>query len=574
MFGTFRKHQTWLWAIIIVVIVISFVIYFDPSARWSGQGRMRSELGTIDGQPVTIHDYQQAQRETRLLYFLNFQKWPEADTEHARQMNFDVENEAYMRLIRLAKVKQEKIQISDEAVAQLAQRILGPKIPLDTFVKEALLPAGVTEQDFERFLRNDAAIQQLGMVAGLPGKLVPPREIEAGYREDHEEVALDAVIFSVSNYLSSVSVTESNLLQWYSNNASLFRVPEKARVSYVEFARSNYFAEADKQLAEITNLNFQIEQAYAKQDPSAFKDSDGKVLSKEAAIQKIKDNDRNARAMRQAMRLANDFAGEFYDQPSHTLTNFESFAAKKGIKVRVSEPFDEVEGPQELKVGEDFARTAFALTNKDEAVAFKPAQGEEGFYVYALKEIIPSMNPSFTDIRAKVVERYRFAEAQKLVRMAGYNFQFRLTNGLAQGKTFMQAVTESSLKATSLPPISRATRQPPEQWPDNLYLPQVKNVAFGLQDGKASPYVPTMDGGFVLYLRSRMPISETRLKSELAEYAGAIRAQRQNEAFGLWFRRAAERADLPINRPGAKGPGAGPSPKSAPKSKTPAPRTL
>jgi len=38
MFGTIRKHQTWLWAIIITLTIISFVIYFGPQSRVS-QGR-------------------------------------------------------------------------------------------------------------------------------------------------------------------------------------------------------------------------------------------------------------------------------------------------------------------------------------------------------------------------------------------------------------------------------------------------------------------------------------------------------------------------------------------------------
>ena len=575
MFGTIRKHQNWLWAVIIVVIVISFVIYFSPDAKWGGRGgRGSGELGTIDGQSVTVHDYQQAYRETRLLYFLNFQKWPDSD-ERARQMGFDVDNEAYMRLIRLAKVKQEKIAVSDETVATLARRLLGPKLTLDAFVKEILAPHGINEADFERFLRNDAAIQQLGAVAGLPGKLIPPRELEAAYREDHEEVALDLVSFNVSNYLAGVTVAEPALLQWYSNSAAMFRIPEKARVSYIEFHHTNFLAEIDKKFAEITNLNTQLEQVWQKQGPDTFKDKEGKVLSKEAALEKIKTNERKAGALHLAALKANDFAGRLYDQTNHTLAGFESFAAAQGYKSRVSEPFDEENGLQEIKVPDEFARAALNLTNKEEAVAFKPMTGEDACYVFALKEIIPSANPKFEDIRAKVVERYKFAEAQKLARQAGMNFQAALTNGLAQGKTFTQLVTDSNLKSVSLPHISRSVRELPDL-PENLYLPQLKGVAFGyqgmpgLESGKASSYIPSMGGGYILYLRSKLPIDETKMKTDLAEYAANVRMQRQNEAFGSWFREQAKRADLPINRPKQ-----GAAPKSIPPApKAKAPRAL
>jgi len=568
-----RRHQTWLWMVIIVVIVISFVIYFSPDAKWGARGRGTANLGTIDGQPVTMQEYSQAYRETRLLYFLNFQKWPEND-ERARQMGFELENETYMRLLRLAKVKEEKIKVNDETVGLLVQRLLGPKTPLDTFVKEVLLPNRISEADFERFLRNDAAIQQLGAVAGLPGRLIPPRDLEATYREEHEELALEGVFLAVSNYLSNVTVTDSNVLQWYTNNMALFRVPEKVRVSYADFNRSNFWGEVEKKFAEITNLNSQLEQIYLK-DPSVFKDESGKPLTKEAGVRKIRETERNKMAMVLAARKANEFASKLYDEmndkTNRTVGAFEKYAAAQGYLARLSQAFDESEGPTDLKVGETFVRTAFTLTNKEEAISFQPVEGEEGFFVIAMKDQIPSSNPAFETIRNKVVERYRFAEAQKLVRQKGYTFSMTLSNTLAQGKTFAAAATEAGLKSVSLPPISRALRQAPEL-PESVSLPQLKNVAFRLQAGEASSFLPTMDGGFILYLRSKLPFNETKMKDDLVEYASTMRAQRQNEAFGLWFRKQAEHADLPINRakqgaqgaarpPAAKPGGAPPRPK-------------
>jgi peptidyl-prolyl cis-trans isomerase D len=556
MFGTIRKHQNWLWAIIITGTIVSFLVWFSPDAKWRGHGRGPSELGSIDGRPITSQEFRQAYDETRLLYFLNFQKWPEND-ERARQMDFDVEQQAFLRLVRLAKVKEEKIQVSDETVGLLAQRLLGPKTPLDAFVKEILQPRGLTEADFERFLRNDAAIQQLGAVAGLSGRLLPPRELEAAYREEHEELDLQAVFFSVSNYLASVSINEPAVRLWYTNSMALFRVPEKVRVSYIDFDRTNFMAEVDKEMAKITNLNARIEQSYLKQDPEAFKDETGKVLSKEAALKKIKAAEIDKAAMVFAARKANDFASKLYDEKDHRAEAFEKYAASNGWPSRLSEPFDQADGPADLKVSENFARVAFALTNKDEAIAFQPVEGETGFYIFAAKEFIPSSNPPFESIREKVVERYRYSEAQKLTRQAALGFQARLTNGLAQGKSFATLATESVFRVISLPPISRAMRQAPGL-PENISLPQLKNVAFSLQVSNASSYIPSLDGGYFLYLRGELPLDETRMKADLAEYAAGIRAQRQSEAFGMWFE-AQKKAgvDLPLTRNTRQGAPAG-----------------
>lgn len=571
MFGTIRKHQNWLWAVIIVVIIISFVIFFSPDVGF-GRSGAGGAVGYIDGKPVSQQDFRDAALETRLLYLANTGKWPESD-ERARQSGFDLENEAQYRLIRLAKLKQEKIVANDQTVGQLAlaisQRIAGQKATVDDFVRGVLQPQGITEADFERFLRHEAAMQQLISVVGLPGKLVPPREMEEAYRRENQEYQADAVIFNASNYLGLISVTDSNLTQWYSNRMAEFRIPEKARVAYVEFHQSNHLAEVDKRLAEITNLSTIVEQIY-NQDPTSYKDDKGLVLPKEAALAKIKNDNRNRESLKLAERKANEFASKFYDEKDHTVAGLEKFATAQGLKVNVTDPFEEMEGPAKLNVAEDFARLAFTLTNREEAVSFKAIPGDDAFYIIATKEILTSSNPKFEDIRAKVLERYKMTEAQRMAYFGGMAFQSQVTNGLAQGKTFTQIATEGGQKVVSLPTFSRAAREVPEL-PANINLRQIQNVVGNLEVGKASPFVPGMGGGFILYLRGKMPIDEPKMKKELGEYTAMYAMQKQNEAFGLWFRKQMERVDLPITRKQAeqqqgKQPGT-PKAPAAPKAK-------
>jgi hypothetical protein len=576
MFGTLRKHQTWLWGVIITLTVISFVIYFSPDAKWNLRGHSQSDYGLIDGRTVTRQEAQDAQEETRLFYFLRFQKMPEND-ERARQMGFDVEERAQIRLVELAKARQEKIRVSDQVVGQTAkeiveqigQRWLQTRVNVDMFVKQILNPVRVTEADFERLLRNDAAIQQLVSVVGLPGQLVPPREAEAAYRHENEELELQAVLVFASNYLARVTVTETNLLQWYSNNTFSFRVPEKISMSYVEFPRSNFLVEADKQMADITNLNLQLDQFYSSRDPKSFTNESGQVLTKEKAIEKIKQNDRERRAMAAAYRKANEFATQLFDEKDHGVAAFEKYATNQGWKVRVTAPFDDEEGPKDLKITVDgFTHSVFGLTNKEEAVIFQPIPAEESFYVMALKDRLPSSNPSFTAIRSNVVERYRFSEARDLAREAANAFQSKLTNRLTQITNFADAAASSNLKLVRLPPVSRASRQVPGL-PENIDLGQLKIVAFSLQVGQATPYLSTMDGGVILFLKDRLPFVEQKVKAELPGFMAGLQAQRQNQAFDMWFRKQFEAAALPPTRAAAAKAEAGKTEGAKPSGKQP-----
>src|SRR3989304_2158125 len=103
MFGTMRRHQTWLWAIIITFTVISFVIYFNPSAQRGGGDVRVGDFGTIGGEKITIEKFRAAQGEVFLRYFTSYGDWPDKDAKNA---GFDVERETFYRLLLLHKIKE------------------------------------------------------------------------------------------------------------------------------------------------------------------------------------------------------------------------------------------------------------------------------------------------------------------------------------------------------------------------------------------------------------------------------------------------------------------------------------
>src|ERR1043166_9972923 len=73
---------------------------------------------------------------------------------------------------------------------------------------------------------------------GAAGRLITPQEAETLFRRDHQEMSADIVFFSLSNYLSKVVITNGALTNFYAQRPP--RIPDKVRVSYVEFNRSNY----------------------------------------------------------------------------------------------------------------------------------------------------------------------------------------------------------------------------------------------------------------------------------------------------------------------------------------------
>jgi hypothetical protein len=119
MFASIRRHQKWLWFVISVLTIISFVAFFSPrSQRGVGSGGWQENdvVGSINGRALHRDEYLQAAREAELRYFLNYRQWPR-DDEMARQMGL-IDNEIRSRLLLIDKLKQLNVKVSEEAAAQ------------------------------------------------------------------------------------------------------------------------------------------------------------------------------------------------------------------------------------------------------------------------------------------------------------------------------------------------------------------------------------------------------------------------------------------------------------------------
>ncbi len=547
MFATLRKHRTSVLVMIIVLMIIP-LLYWTDQRGGSGRGGGGSKGTEINGRIVTPRMLASVEREVRLLYFLNFRKWPEADHERAQQIGFDLENEAWLRLFRVGKAEEAGIQVSDKAVADLAHRLLGD-YPVDKFEKEVLQPNGLNADDFERFVMHDAAIQQLSSVVGAAGRMITPSEAEALYRREHQELSGDIVIFSLSNYLNKVVITNGALTNFFAQQMSRYRVPDKVRVSYVEFAKSNFLADADKEFGNITNLQAKLLELYYKTGTNNFKDTNGNVLSESAAIEKIKEEQRDRLALNFAARRANEFANKVYDKQPARAENLETVAAEEKLPVQLTTPFDMRDGPTNLDVAPRFAQIAFSLDPTNKPISFEPIAGEHGIYIIALKDTIPGRAQSYEEVHDKVMDDYKHFNAYTLARNDGTNLVAVATNGLLQGKTFEEAAQKLGLKVETLPPISQST-ETLTNLEERLNVRQLKSIIFSLEPNSVSGYIPNPpDGGFVVYVRAKLPFDESKLKQELPKFIAELRYQKQNEIFGQWFRKQVDKANLPLNKP-------------------------
>jgi parvulin-like peptidyl-prolyl isomerase len=225
--------------------------------------------------------------------------------------------------------------------------------------------------------------------------------------------------------------------------------------------------------------------------------------------------------------------------------NLSKLAADRGLAVQVTEPFTEFQGgPPGLNVPQSFSKVAFSLSPA-QPLSEEIVMGEDGAYILGFHSRLPSFVPPFEEVQNRVMEDFRRARSTELAQAAGRELYQQLTNALPQGKAFAEVVSAANLNPVDLPPLSKNTTEIP-QLPSSTFLSPLKDAAFSLAPGEVSPFTPTRNGGVIVRLQSKIPVSEEKLKSDLPEFTRSLQQQRQFESYSAWLRSELEQARISL----------------------------
>ncbi len=554
MFASIRRHQNWIWYVVVVVIIISFVGFFSPSGRMGGgpsaSGR---DFGTINGRPISLEEFALAQKEAKLYYF--FQTGGQWPGESSKASGFDLQAATYSRLVLIEKLKEQKVDPGDKAAAAWVKQIMRPKddeFSIDSYkqiVNAAYQQQGINDEDFQKFARHEVGREQMMAVYGLAGTLVPPQEVEVLYRREFTPLICDAVYFPISNHLASIAAPESALLAYYTNNISDYSLPVRMQVDYVRFAGTNYFADIDKQKDAAKAIAAKAEEIYAKEGAAHYLDPKGAPLSAEAAKAQIREDVRFKSALQiYAHRAANAFLSALLDRPATDTNALQSLAKEQGLVVKMSSFFDDKNGPVELGSPELFRRASFSLTPESRLLS-SAVPTEDAYYIIQFRRKLPSEPQPFKVVRDRVMEDYKTTEAFKLAYAAGGRFLAAATNALSKGQSFASVCGAQKVTPVALPLFSPSTRSLPEI-EDHVSFRELQRTAFELAPGAVSGFLRTRDGGLVVYLRSKGALDEAKMKSEMAAFTDQIRRRREYMCFNQWIGQESQR--MQVKAPRAK----------------------
>jgi len=535
MTGHIRKHQKLLWIVISAAVIISFVAYFNPASRLeAGRG---ANFGTIDGKPLRRDLLVDASRLARLGGYLRLGEG--YDGAEGKQQGFDLNQEMYLNVLLLQRAQDLGIEVGDASIAAwIRQNLRDEKGPIayQAFLENRLNPSKerFTESEFLDWVRVQVIRGHLADLAGVTGDLVTPREASANFQRQNETFVVSFAHFSSSNYLGSVNLDPAAISSFYSNRLAVYRIPERHVLSYVRFAAADFTAQAEGELAKVTDLTNRLETIYAQRGAAGFTDATGQPLTKPAALEQLRGDILTNQAIALATAKANEFANAVYRQKPMQVANFINEALNRKLTVANTEPFAENNRPAGLEDLFNLGQEVVKLT--PERPFTLPMRGAQGVVVAALTHRVPSEVPAFTTVQTRVTEDYRRFKAQEAARAAGEAFATAATNGLAQGKAFAAIAAEQNVTVTDLAPFT-ISGQTIAGLDPRLNANTIKSAVFQLKAGAASPYQPAGDGGLVAFLKERRPVDDATLKAGLNSFIEEQRDQRKSLAFQEWLNR-------------------------------------
>jgi len=534
MIGTLRKHSQTLWYFIIVIIVISFVYFFTPEVDQLGNGAA-ADFGSFQGEALKRQDWLDASAQARVSFFLQTGRWP---TGSAMERRIDMITRQRLMINKLT--EQAGIIVSDEAVGgYIARNFSDPQTGAftasryDNFLQNMKNSGGVTEEQFEQFVRSDLALQMLSRLRGQSGQFVSTRAADGIYRRENEQLEAEAVFLSTSNYIAQVKITTNAISTYFTNRMASYRIPERVVVNYVYFAFTNYNDEAATVLNAETNLAARIDKEYDTRGTNAFRNAEGEILSAADAKKKIREEFIDEKAAELGKEAAVAYANEVFSIADVKTQNLLTIAKKHGYEVKETKPFTEIDGPKDMDVPGNFASTAFNLTPEEPLAS--PLNWINGIYLIGYNRRVASETPTLDKVWDDVVDDYKRSQAQELAVQAGTRLAAAVNTGLSAGQTFKSVVATNGFKTVEIPAFSRNTRSIPQVEDFGVAPNEIISTAFNLEPGHASSFRRSGRGGYIVTTTKRIPVTDEKLTEELPDFLGDVRAERMNLAFQEWF---------------------------------------
>jgi peptidyl-prolyl cis-trans isomerase D len=262
-----RNHTKWLWVILFLLIIPSFV--FFGIEGYMRQIQREAKVASVDGHDITQAEWDAAQRrQANRITAEN----PGFDPKllDSPRMKYAMLEELVRERVLAAAVQRDHLTVSDARLAEELMRDPGIAAlrksdgTLDTERYAQLLAGqGRTPQDFEDAVRADLALRQvLDGVAGTG--LSSPAQAELGMGALGERREAQIVRFEPKQFAGQVKVSDAEVRDWYQAHLEQYQAPETVDIQYLVLRDNPEQRRASHILIAVSRTASQEERGKAK----------------------------------------------------------------------------------------------------------------------------------------------------------------------------------------------------------------------------------------------------------------------------------------------------------------------
>ncbi len=489
MFGTVRKHSQPLWIVIIIMVVISFVVYFTPGFDpFENQGGTATEANvelSFARQQVLLEQAMTMSQQFRgfLPPSLNAQvlagQFRDQDLNRDGEVDVSgLDYAAHMRLLRLRKAKDLGIRASDNMVkARLEQMFSNPndqKFSQDAYTgfltqyrNAGLLGSGDSgEEQFQELIREQITFQQLDNLMTRSVGFFTDEATADQQAMDNKLYTAQAVFFSTSNRIDSVTNLASIATNFYPTLIDQYFVQPKRQVAYVLFPVAPYLEDAEKEI----KLDDLVKERVDKHMNSTnsvdhFTDANGTKLVAGAAldaayseVRKTQQSSLDAITLPKAKVPTTELRKALFGGEQSEWIIDQLYAKAKAQELEVQSATTDRANAEAL-LPQALVDAVFGLNLQPGQLSTSAVEvAGEGYYVWGLEKLIEGRPRNYEELtdeeKAEVKEAFIAAEVKKLASEDGNDYRDALAELKADGESVEDFLNDSKQTVISLPAMT------------------------------------------------------------------------------------------------------------------------
>lgn len=233
MFDFIRNHSRWMQLILLLLILPSFVFFGVQS--YTSFMSSEPELASVDGQSITLGEFNQARRYELERYRNMLGGQFDAAAFDTPQFREQLLNQLIDQRVIATAASKGQYSVSDETlrrtIASIQSLQVNGQFSTERY-RQVLAGQGTTAAAFEAGMRRDLALAQvlqpIGLTASVPSEI--PQKLMSLLTEQRTVARLD---FQSSAYEKSIQISDADIKSWYDANQSKLQIPENLDVQYI-----------------------------------------------------------------------------------------------------------------------------------------------------------------------------------------------------------------------------------------------------------------------------------------------------------------------------------------------------